>query len=454
MMSPVPMLRFLTMLLLSLALVVRPATAQAVLRDAETEALLNDLAAPLVEAAGLRPGNVKIVLLQDPSINAFVAGGQAVYVHSGLIVAADNVGEVQGVIAHEIGHITGGHIIRFNEGAAPATRITLLSLLLGAAAMAAGAGAAGMAVMSAGQQMAMSQFLAFSRNQESSADAAGQSFLNKAGVSGKGAVSFFQKLRKQEYRLSSSYADVDPYAQTHPMSGDRAATLESGFRASGNWDKPTDPALAARFERVKAKLMGFVDEPPVTMRNFPESNQSIGARYARAYAWHRGAYPERAVQEIETLVASAPDDPYFLELKGQVLLESGKPAEAIAPLREATARTNSPLIASVFGHALLATEDQRNFAEAKRVLRLAVQRDNENPFAWYQLGMIYAREGDVARANLASAERYSLQGENKLAAGAADTALKGLPANSSDWLRADDISRTAKDAMERDRKRR
>lgn len=447
--------RAFVVLLLSFALLVQPAAAQSILRDAETEALLNDLARPLVVAAGLEPRNVELILIQDKEINAFVAGGQAVYLHSGLITQADNANQVQGVIAHELGHITGGHIVRFGEGAKAATGITILSLLLGAAAMAMGGGEAGMGIISAGQQAAMSKFLAFNRTQESSADAAGVSFLNKAGISGRGSIEFFQKLRKQEYRLSSSYADVDPYAQTHPLSADRAATLEGDYRASPAWNAKTDPALEARFLRVKAKLAGFVDDPKVTLTNYPESDQSIPARYARAYAWHRSAYPDRAVQEVDKLIGAQPHDPYFLELKGQILLESGKPKEALVPLREAVARTqNAPLISGLLGHALLATEDKANLAEARQVLRTAVARDNDNPFAWYQLGIVYSQEGDLARAALATAERYSMQGRPSLALVNAETAMRGIPEGSPDWIRAQDIAMTARTAAQEEKRRR
>ena len=448
-------LRWLVMVLLSTALLTRPAAAQSILRDAETEALLNDIARPIVIAAGLEPGNVQMILIQDKEINAFVAGGQAVYIHSGLIAAADNANEVQGVIAHEVGHITGGHIVRFSEGARAATGISLLSLLLGAAVMAAGGGEAGMGILSAGQQAAMTKFLAFTRTQESSADAAGASFMKKAGISGRGSVSFFQKLRRQEYRLSSSYADVDPYARTHPMSADRAAVMEAELKGDPAWNKPTDPALEARFQRVKAKLSGFVDDPKVTLANYPESNQSVPARYARAYAWHKAAYPDKAVAEVDKLMAVAPHDPYFLELKGQILLESGKPKEAIAPLREAVAGTRSaPLIASLLGHALIATEDPANLPEARTVLRNAVARDNDNPFAWYQLGIVYSQDGDIARAALATAERYALTDQPQLALTNAETAMRGIPQGTPDYVKAEDIALTSRQAIEDRKKRR
>jgi predicted Zn-dependent protease len=443
--------RFLMLLALSFAFGVRPAMAEEILRDAETETLFRDMERPIIEAAGLRPENVQIVLLQDRSINAFVAGGQIVYIHSGLIAAADNVNQVQGVVAHELGHIAGGHVVRMAEGERAATGIMLLSLLLGAAAMAAGAGDAGAGIMAAGQQAAMGKFLAFSRTQESSADQAGAKFLNAAGVSGQGLIQFFKKLQNEEFRYSIPQDDA--YANTHPLSGERIQVLEQVLKNSPAWNKPTDPALEARFQRVKAKLVGYLEDPRRTMILYPESNRSEPARYARAYAWHKNAYPDKALAEMDSLLKDRPHDPFYLELKGQILLESGKPAEALDSLREAVAQApDQPLIASLFGHALIATEKPENFAEAKRVLRSAIARDNSNPFAWYQLGIVYDREGDEPRAALATAERYNLEGQPKLALAQAELAMRGIPNGSSDWLRAQDIAMVSRTQVEYDKK--
>jgi predicted Zn-dependent protease len=431
-------LRACCALLLSFAILGRPAAAQSILRDAETEALLNDMSRSIIIAAGLQPRNVQIVMINDGSINAFVAGGQIVYVHSGLITSADNVNQVQGVIAHEIGHITGGHIVRFAEGAKVATGVMLLSLLLGAAAMAAGAGEAGAGILAAGQQAAMGKFLAFTRVQESSADAAGASFLDKAGISGRGMIEFFKKLQNQSLRYG--YNPKDSYDQTHPLDRERVTTLSGTLQGAKAWNTKTDPALEARFARIKAKLNGYVMDPPQVMQKYPETDMSVPARYARAYAWHRSAYPDQAVKEVDALLATAPHDPYFLELKGQILLEAGKPALAIPALREAVQLTGyNPLITSLFGHALIATEDGKNFPEAERVLKSAIAKDNQNPFAWYQLGIVYAHNGDEARAALATAERYNLEGNAKLAFMNAKMAMAGIPQGSADWVRAQDI---------------
>lgn len=446
------LLQFLALALASLALMTRPALAQQILRDAETEAFMADMSAPLVKAAGMTPNNVQVLVINDPEINAFVAGGQYVWVHSGLIAQADNVNQLQGVVAHELGHIEGGHIIRSGEGIKDATSVTLLSLVLGAAAIAAGGAEAGMGIMGLGQQAAMSRFLAFSRAQESSADLAGARYLHTAGISGRGSLEFFKKLQNQEYRLA--IPQDNSYGRTHPLSGERINVLREVYTVDPAWDKPVDPQLEARFERIKAKLIGFVSEPQQTLIKYPESDQSLPAHYARAYAWHKSAYPQKALAEADALLAAEPHDPYFLELKGQILLESGRPADAVAPLREAVRRTNQPLISVLLAHALIATEDPANFAEAEQVLRVAVQRDRENPFAWYQLGVVYERRGDTPRAALATAERYAMMGDHNLALRSADVAVQGLKPGTVDYLRAQDIAMTSRAAVEQQRKKR
>ncbi len=431
-----------------------PAHAQQILRDAETESLLSEASAPLIKAAGLDPRNVQVLLINDPSINAFVAGGQIVWIHTGLIAEADNINQVQGVIAHELGHIEGGHVIRSSEGMKVATGISLLSLVLAGAAIAAGGAEAGMGILAAGQQAAMGKYLAFSRTQESSADLAGVRYLHTAGITGKGSLEFFKKLQNLEYRYRVAETADDGYATTHPMSGDRIATMTDLYKADPAWNKPIDPALEARFERVKGKLIGFVSDPPDTLRKYPPSNMTAPALYARAYAWHKGAYPDQALGAVDNLLQYLPNDPYFQELKGQVLLENGHPAEAIAPLRRAVAGTNNnSLISAMLGHALVATEDPKHLDEAEQVLRSALARDRENPFAWYVLGTVYARKGDMPRAELASAEQANLSGDMTGALRHAETAMAALKPGTNDYLRAQDIAMVSRGSMERKRKK-
>ena len=445
--------RILAAFAVIISIAVQPVAAQSILRDAETEALFGDMVAPLVAVSELDAKDVEVILINDSQINAFVAGGQRMFFYSGTLEAAESAVEIQGIMAHELGHITGGHIIRFNEGLETATGITILSLILGAAAIAAGAGEAGAGILAAGQQAALGKFLAFSRVQERSADSAGARYLSAAGITGKGSIDFFKKLQNYEFRLG--IPQEDSYGRTHPLSGERVSLLRDVYQADPAWDKPPDAEIERRFQRVKAKLLGFTSDPNTTLRKFPESDQTVPARYARAYAWHKSAYPDRALMEVQKLLTSAPNDPYFLELQGQILLESGKPKEALASLRKAVSLTNNqPLIASLFGHALIATEDEQHFQEAETVLKAAVTKDNRNPFAWYQLGLVYSKRGDAPRAQLATAESALLQRNYGGAIRSSQIAMSGIKENTPDWIRAQDISLIAKSEFERANKRR
>jgi predicted Zn-dependent protease len=447
MMSTVARCARLFMMALVLAMAtVQPALAQqqqqdagpSVLRDTETELLFKQMTLPLIQAAGLNPNSVNVVLLNDPEINAFVATGQTVYVQSGLLEATDNVNQLQGVVAHELGHVIAGDSIRSGQGVKQATGISILSLVLAAAAMAAGAGDVGEGIMMAGQQAAEGSFMAFTRAQEATADATGSRLLSKAGISGKGMLDFFKKLENEEYRLA--IYSKDSFGRDHPLNQERIQALQQKFTTDPAWSKPSDPALEARFQRVKAKLIGYID-PKLAVTKYPESDQSVPAHLARAYAYHLGGYPDKANGEADALLAKDPHDPFFLEMKGQILLEGGKPREAIPVLREATQRSgDAPLIAAMLGHALVSTEDPKNFGEAKQILKVAVNRDNEDPFAWYQLGIIYEHEGDDARAALATAERMNLEGDAKMAYASAQMAMKGIPTGTPDYLRAQDIA--------------
>lgn len=454
--SPIPALLALTLLMLA-QVMAAPVLAQSVLRDAETEEFFGDIGRPLMEAAGLDPRAVTIGLIGAPEINAFATLGQRVYFFSGLLVAAPDVLQVQGVLAHELGHVAGGHAIRFNEGTGPATNISLLSLVLAGALIAAGAGDAGMAALMAGQQAAMGKYLAFSREQESRTDQAGARYLAAAGVDGAGMISFFRQLQGDEFRLAIPQDNA--YNRTHPLSGERIQQLQNVLERSPAWGKGADPVLQARYQRIRAKLIGYVSEPADTLKAYPPTDTSAPARVARAYAFHKRAEPDKAIAELDALMKQLPSDPYLMEMRGQVLLESGRVAEALPDLRRATeASGGNPLIASMLGHALVLQgerdDDPKLMAEAETVLRSALAQDRDNPFGWLQLGIIYDRRGDRPRAALATAERLSLSGGSPVAVhNSARVAVSGLPRGTPEWLRAQDILLVAEADMEKMKKR-
>lgn len=432
-----------------LGLTHRPAAAQHIpsIRDAEIENMLRDWSDPIFMAAGLTPSSVRIILVNDSSINAFVALGQNMFVHTGLINEANTPNEVIGVIAHETGHIAGGHLARMSDAAGKAATPLIVSLLLGAAAIAAGAPDVGAAVLAGGTHIAQRQILAYSRTQESSADQAAFSYLDRTGQSPQGLLTFFDRFRDSTVMLGRH---IDPYAQTHPMPQDRIATLEQRVADSRYRDRKDDPKEVHRLKMAQAKLHGFLDDTGAVLRRYPETDQSLPARYARSVAYFRDARVEDALKEMEPLFTAEPDNPYLYELKSQILFESGRVKDALPPARKALEMApDEPLLRIALGQALLASDEtgaNRAVAEEARAnLEIAVRADSNNPLAWRELAQAHARLGNDAMADLATAERYFAVGAVGEAKGFAMRARRKLTEGSEAWQRANDILITGGD---------
>jgi len=423
------------------------AHAQSLLRDAETEAFLRHISTPIFEAAGLTPEAVNIYLLSDRSLNAFVTGGQNIFIHSGLIMASDDVNQLLGVIAHETGHISGGHLARVGDAAQTAGTVSIMSMVLGAAAILAGGGDAGMGIIMAGQSVAQRQFLSYSRVQESAADQAGAIYLNKAGVSGRGLIEFFDKLRDQEILAQ---VRQDPYVRSHPLNRQRMAALEEEVTSSPFYDTPPNPDHQEAFKRLKAKLVGYLDQPVQSLRKYPVTDTSVAARYARVYAYHKAIEWDLALAETDELIKVEPNNPFFHEIKGQILFENGKVEEALPVFEKAVELApNEALISTAYGQAMVSLETEEMMAKAVPILENAVRLDKLNSFAWFNLAKAYSWLGQEAKASLATAERFYSGGNPVQALMHARRALEEFKTGTPEWLRAQDIIFVSEQAAER-----
>ena len=423
--------------------------AQSLIRDAETEHIIRGYADPIFKAAGLVPSSVDIYLINDRNINAFVTGGQKMFIHTGLITELDDPSEIIGIIAHETGHIAGGHLSRAQEAMASATVPIILSTILGAAAMIAGEPEAGTGIMAAGQQIAQRTFLSYSRVQEASADQAATSYLQETGQSGKGILKVFKNFATQE---ALSARSQDPYARSHPISMDRLAALEEKLKASPFFNKEESPAMRSEYELIKAKVRGFLDQPLTTLRNYPESRSDRPARYARAVAYYRIPEINKALAEIDVLLKETPDNPFFNELKGQILFESGQVKQAIPwHQRSVDLAPNEPLLLINLAQAQLASEDSTLVEPARINLQRSLRIDSENSAAFFQLAIAHDRQGHQGLAALATAERMYLTGDYSAARGQAERAQRNLAVGTPQWLRAEDIKRQAQRESERRR---
>jgi predicted Zn-dependent protease len=378
-------------------------------------------------------------------------GGQNVFINAGTIMQAHDVNELIGVIAHETGHISGGHLARRKENMAPSGNMVIAGVLLGAAAILAGAPDAGMAMLLGGQSMAQYSALGYSRQQESTTDQAGARFLKATGTSGKGLLEFFHTLKDQEY-LTGRYRN--PYLSSHPLHLERITILEAQFRESPYWDTPPNPEYQYWFKRIQGKLIGYMERPDITLRRYPESDKSLVATYARIYAYQKAMQWDKALSAADDLIKIYPGDPFFREIAGQILFENGKTAEALVYYRKANQLApRQPLIMTSLAQTLASLETVEQDLEARNILEQVVFLDPENNFAWRQLGIIYNRAGEDELTSLAMAEMFLLQGQVSEALYHATNAIDNIPEGTPKWLRLQDIIYTAR-ANREDRKRR
>jgi predicted Zn-dependent protease len=413
------------------------------IRDAEIEGLMRLYTKPIFQAAGLSPGAVRVYLINDQRINAFVAGGQRIFINTGLLTQAKTPNEVIGVLAHETGHISGGHLARMGQEIDRQSTTVIIGMLLGAAAMAGGmatgegdAMRAGQGIMGGSGTLAQRLVLNYARAMEASADQAALKFLTATGQSAAGMLTLFQKLANQSI---ASLQFVDPYVLSHPMPFERIRNLEVAAKASPYFNKKDSPELMMRHQLMQAKLTGFLT-PDQVYQKYPTSDTSMPARYARAIVMFRQGDTRNAIPVIDSLIADLPKNPYFWELKGQALLEGGNPSKAIAPLRQSVKLLPSNgLIKIMLAQALLGTESAENAQVAIKTLREAAKSEGDVPSVYKLMAMAYGQLGDIPRADLATAEAAYLQGDRKLAISKAQVAARTFKRGSSEWLRANDI---------------
>ncbi len=435
----------LAILLLSWTLVLpEPADARSLkfIRDAEIENIIRDYATPLFQVAGLNPQDVDVYLIDDPSLNAFVSGGQNLFMHTGLLMASEDPMEVIGVIAHETGHIAGGHIASRIGELKDAEKQVWATYILGlGAALLTGQPGLGAAVITGGQDVILKGLLSYSRSQESSADQAAVRYLNGTQQSPRGLLTFMEKLAGQEMFLATSQ---DPYLRTHPLTRERIIFLEDQVRQSRYADAPPRADFVTKHKRMQAKLVGFLEPIGRVFRKYPESDQSLEGRYARSIAYFRRPDLDRALPIIEGLVNQYPTDPYFRELKGQILFENGRLADAL-PEYDAAVRLlpNAPQLTLALAQVQLGLNEAQLDESALKHLRTTLRFEPNNPTAWRLSAVAYGRMGDQGMTSLSLAEESLARRKLRQAQQQARRAQNLLPQGSPGWLRAQDLETLA-----------
>ncbi len=420
-----------------------PALAQGVIRDDETERYLRRLADPLLEAAGLRPEDLRLFILADPRLNAFVAGGQNLFLFTGLVEAAETPEQLAGVIAHEIGHIAGGHLTRMVRAGEQAGRQALIGALLGIAAAVAGAPQLGTAAIVGSQSLARQRMLTFTRAQEQAADQAAVTYLAAVGMSPRGLLEFMRILDTRVRGIAGRGAE---FLRTHPLTRDRIRFLENRVAGAAP-EEEGDPALAAEHRRVVAKLRGFLAPPQEVRRRY--RGEDFASRYARAIALYRDLQFEASMALLDGLRVERPADPYLLELRAQFLFERGRIAEAEPLYREALRyRPDSALIRVAFARTLIEQEVPEKLPEARAALREAIRLDPLYAPAYRLLGVVAGRLGEAGESYLALTEWAVLRHNKRDAELYLRRAEERIGPDQRDRIRLEDLRRVVAELPE------
>jgi predicted Zn-dependent protease len=423
-----------------------PAAAQGIplIRDTEIERLLEDYSLPIFRAAGLGSQNIAIRIVRHDSFNAFVVDGRNVFINSGTLVQAVTPNEVIGVIAHETGHIAGGHMAALRQRIARDQTKILITRILGIGMMVAGgvSGTGGLmgggqGVLLGGDEIIMRSLLADRRAQEAAADQAAIRYLSATRQSGRGMLATFERFAQQEY-ISDTYRD--PFVRSHPVASERLAQLRDLVAASRFADVRDPPELQLRHDLMRAKITGYLSGPAVVASRYPPSDNSLPARYARAISKNFANNLRGALSDAEALSKERPDNPYFHELKADFLIRNGRMKEAIEPLRRAARLSKGASLINVrLAQALVAEDTAKALDEAIALCRRALRTD-DYAFGYRILANAYYKKGRPAEADLAIAQAHFADGNTQQAKIFAKRALKALKSGSPDWLKAEDIA--------------
>jgi predicted Zn-dependent protease len=417
------------------------AAAETYIRDTEIEVDIHTMMAPIWRVAGLDPHALHIYLVQNKQINAFVAGGQNEFINTGLIMRAQTPNQLIGVLAHETGHIAGGHLTRFQQAVRNASIEGIIALVLGAAATIAAKGSGGGGAMLPAEGVAERAFMQYSITQEASADHAAMTFLDASGQSARGLLQFFQILQGE-----SMLAGIreDPYLRTHPLTAQRIDYVRNHVEHSRYSDAPDSQTNVDLLKRIRAKLDAFISPPSLTLAAYPEKDQSVLARYAQAIAYYRIPQLDKALPIIDGLIRDFPKDPYFRELKGQMLFENGRISEAIQPYEEAVRLApGAALLRISLAQTYVESNDPKRNQRAIAYLNDALRTEDKEAGAWRLLATAYGRDNQMGMAALALAEEGLASGKKKVAQQQANRAKASLPKNSAAYNRAENIHREA-----------
>lgn len=413
-----------------------PGYAASLINDTETERVITDLIAPLASAADIPDGRLRVHIVGDNQFNAFVMGGEDVYVYTGLLTQIKSPDALQAVVAHELGHTIGGHMTQMSDRMSAEMLRTMIIQALGIGLMAVGGDPSlGAGVLAGSSGVAQQSMLAFTRDEERIADDMGLKLMIRAGLNPDGFVQVFEQMGHMTGALESR---INPNRINHPLTAERLNNVRAQIEKMDSDyipnNAPTD-AQRSEFELVRAKLIGYLDSAENVATAYPKSDTSDAALYAHAIAYMRGGNLDAARTTTLALIERAPDNPYFYELLGDVEYQLGHYDDSVSAYEKSLELTdNAPQIETALALVLSERNKSGDRARAIELCKRALLT-SPMPLTYWVLARAY----DDGRADWARAEYYHMMGKKELAREYARRARKSLKPNTPEYIKSGDI---------------
>ncbi|MFQ6729709.1 MAG: M48 family metalloprotease [Alphaproteobacteria bacterium] len=411
-----------------------PAHAVSMINDTETEKLLADLIQPLANAAKIPDGRLKIHIVDDDDFNAFVSGGEDVYIYTGLLKQIKTPNALQAVVAHEMGHMLGGHTAQMADRLSAEMKRTMLIQALGVGLMVAGGNPSlGAGVLAGSSGIAQQSMLAFTRDEERIADNMGVNLMIDAGQNPNGFVTVFEQMRDLTGELESK---INPNRINHPLTNERLNNVKSQIKQSDI--KNTHTAQPDEYEMVRAKLIGYLDNSKSVLAKYPYTDKSSPALYARAIANMRNGNLDGAKMGVQTLISRMPDNPYMYELMGDIEYQFGHYDDSVRAYEQALKLTkNAPQIQTAL--ALVLTERKKPNDDTRAIeLCKASLLSEPTAFTYWVLARAYG-DNDNGRSAWAMAEYYHMNKKEDEAKKYAKIAQKHLKKTDPEYIKAGEL---------------
>lgn len=412
------------------------ANSATLINDTEIEKEITNIIMPIAKAADIPENRLKIYIVRDDSFNAFVRGGEDIFVYTGLLKQIKNPNALRAVVAHELGHTIGGHMVQISQRMHDEIVRALIIQTLGVGLMVAGGNpSAGAGVMAGATGIAQQSLLSFSRDEERMADDMAIDLMIRANQNPNGLIEVFEQMRDISGEFESR---INPNRINHPLTSERMNNAKLKISKLKKIPTQQKSAIAQEnknYEILRAKLIGYLDTDKNVIIKYPYTDKSDAAIYARAIANMQSGNLDTAKTGTQTLIARNPNNPYYYELLGDIEYQYGAYDDSVASYEKSLKLTkNAPQIETALALVLSERNKLGDKERAKELCKRVILTE-PSPLSYW----ILARVTDGGESDWAMAEYYNMNGDKKNAKKYAKSAQKKSKKDSPEYIKSEDI---------------